>query len=235
MNHIIGFTDLILGKKIGDLNATQEEYLGDVKGSSHHLLALINDILDISKIESGKAELVYSKVNLAELLANSLVLVKEKTMKHSIRVRLKLGSIPETISADELRLKQIIYNLLSNAVKFTPDGGRVTVKVARTLNGFVKVKVSDTGVGLSPGDLKRIFEPFEQAEGSSSKRFQGTGLGLAITRKMVDLHGGKIWAESTGDGHGSTFSFTIPMTPGAQTAKPVSKAASNQQPAGLTA
>ena len=223
LNHIIGFTDLILSKKVGHLTDTQEEYLGDVKGSSHHLLALINDILDISKIESGTVKLEYGRINLAQLLENSLVLVKEKAMKHAIDVRLKVRNIPETVLADELRLKQILYNLLSNAVKFTPERGSVTVKAKLSLKGLIKVKIIDTGVGLDSENIDRIFEPFEQVEGKADKRFQGTGLGLAITKKMVELHGGKIWAESKGEGRGSTFSFTIPVSTDQNTEKPVKK------------
>jgi PAS domain S-box-containing protein len=243
LNHIIGFTELVVDKNFGDLNGTQEEYLGDVLDSSKHLLLLINDILDISKVEAGKLKFEPSKVDLKTLLENSLVMFKEKTFKHRIDLSMATDQIPETITADERKLKQILYNLLSNAVKFTPDGGKI-VLMARTVDCIVRpglrwrdseelriieehidasedvetecrkgveLSVSDTGVGIKPEQQERIFDPFEQVDGSSSRKYQGTGLGLSLTKKFVELHGGKIWVESRGEGKGSTFSFTIPM------------------------
>lgn len=245
LNAILGFTELILDKHFGDLNKLQEEYLNDALQSSKHLLSLINDILDLSKVEAGKMELDLSSVNPAALLENSLVMVKEKAMKHSIRLTLNKGSLPETMLADERKLKQILYNLLSNAVKFTPDDGSVSMS-ARTVDyvvrpglrlgdpemlrivmdttkedefspaevrKFIEFSVSDTGIGIKEEDLERIFSPFEQADGSICRAYQGTGLGLSLTRNIVALHGGKIWAESKGEGHGSTFSTIIPIRP----------------------
>jgi signal transduction histidine kinase len=223
LNHIIGFTGLILDKSFGDLNSTQEEYLNDVEFSSNHLLSLINDILDLSKVEAGKLELLSSQVNLRDLIANSLVMLKEKSMKHGIRLSERMDGIPEEIVADERKLKQIMYNLLSNAVKFTPDGGEVSVtgQICRFDNmedsddreqgaDGVKISVSDSGIGLSTEDIDRIFNPFEQVENSASRKYQGTGLGLPLTKNLVELHGGKIWVESEGEGKGATFSFTLP-------------------------
>lgn len=239
LNHIIGFTELVVDKNFGELNETQEEYLGDVLTSSRHLLSLINEILDLSKVEAGKLELEPTDVNLKVLLENSLTMIKEKAMKRGIQLSTDIGGIPETITADERKLKQIIYNLLSNAVKFTLKGGeiRLTADLAdgslpaadsrmekacnQKLNAmrnelnasqkFVRISVADTGIGIKPEHLERIFNPFEQVENSASRRFQGTGLGLPLTRSFVDLHGGWIWVESEGEGTGSAFNFLIPV------------------------
>jgi signal transduction histidine kinase len=244
LNHIIGFTELLLDRKFGDLNEIQEEYLNDVDHSGKHLLSLINDILDLSKVEAGKLELELSNVNLKTLLEQSLTMVREKALNRGIQVSLFIDGVPESVMADERKLKQIIYNLLSNAVKFTPDGGELRLG-ARLVdcvvqpnserrdadhlqiieNGIagrnpdgtdrakcVEVSVADTGIGLRPEDQKHIFKPFEQADGSAGRRYQGTGLGLSLSRRLVQLHGGKIWVESLGEGKGSTFYFTIPTT-----------------------
>lgn len=236
LNHIIGFTELVVDKHFGELNATQEEYLTDVLNSSHHLLSLINDILDLSKVEAGKMELTRKAVELRTILENSLNMIKEKALKHRIQLSTRLNGIPDFIQADERKLKQIIYNLLSNAAKFTSDGGKVCLSAdlveapslprgivsALRSSGdheqkdggerkYVQISVSDTGIGLRKEDLDRIFAPFEQAEGSSSRKYQGTGLGLSLARKFVELHGGAIWAESEGEGKGSTFRFVIPV------------------------
>jgi signal transduction histidine kinase len=227
LNHIIGFTDLVLSRNYGDLNTEQEEFLEDVQRSGHHLLSLINDVLDLSKVEAGKMELEVSEVRIRELLKSSIVMVKEKALKHSIRLAMDVDEAPERILADERKLKQVMYNLLSNAVKFTPDGGEVRLgakilegsevrecHLIRDKNGhskWMRVWVSDTGLGIKHKDLARIFDPFEQVEGSASRKYQGTGLGLALTRRMVELHGGAIWAESDGIGKGSTFRFAIPV------------------------
>ncbi len=244
LNHIIGFSELIVDKKFGDINAAQEEYLNDVLESSRHLLSLINDILDLSKIEAGKLEIEWTDVRLDELFERSLNMVKNKALNHGIQLSLDVAGAPPTIRADERKLKQVMYNLLSNAVKFTPNGGRVCLatriveccvragrrwvnpeelKVIETedqrpntaltdkLHKCLEVSVSDTGIGLRAGDLKRIFRPFEQADGSLSRRYEGTGLGLSLTKKLVELHGGRIWAESGGEEEGSTFRFVIPL------------------------
>ena len=212
LNVIIGFTELILDKQCGDLTPQQEEYLGDVAQSARDLFLLINDILDLTKIEAGKLELELSEVPLPELLSRSFTILKEKALKHNIQLSYEVKDIPGSIIADERKLKQIIYNLLSNAVKFTPDGGRVQME-AELAGGFVQVSIADTGIGIKERDLQRIFDPFEQAESSLSRRFQGTGLGLSLTRSMVDLHGGKIWAESEGEGKGARFFFLMPTMP----------------------
>lgn len=235
LNHIIGFTELIVDKDFGDLNETQEEYLLDVLQSSKHLLSLINDILDLSKVEAGKLEFRPVDVELRQLLENSLLMVKEKAIKHAINLSINMDGIPDIIRADERMLKQVLYNLLSNAVKFTPDGGSIELKARCIKKGgvykdkariyeeeeekdsfsgcqnYIKVDVSDTGIGIKEEYLDCIFNPFEQIESSSNRRFEGTGLGLSLTKKLIELHGGKIWVESKGEDRGSTFYFTIPF------------------------
>jgi len=203
---------LILDKQCGNLTPEQEEYLGEVLHSARDLFLLINDILDLTKIEVGKLELELSEVPLPELLSRSLTILKEKASKHNIQLSCEVKEIPACIIADERKLKQIIYNLLANAVKFTPDGGRVRME-AESAGSFVQVSIEDTGIGIKEQDLQRIFDPFEQAESSLSRRFQGTGLGLSLTRSMVELHGGKIWAESEGEGKGARFFFLMPTMP----------------------
>jgi len=247
LNHIIGFTELVLDKHFGELNEQQDEYLTDVHQSSKHLLSLINDILDLSKVEAGKLDLELADVELMQILNNSLIMVKEKAMKHGISLKTHTDSIPEAVKADERKLKQIIYNLLSNAVKFTNEGGEIGIDARKvnclvrpglrwddseyiqileegvesidcdnkTLIECVKISVSDTGIGLNLEDQDRVFRPFEQADGSASRRYQGTGLGLSLTKRLVQLHGGKIWVKSEGEGKGSTFSFVIPVDPNA--------------------
>ena len=213
LNHIIGFTELVADKRIGALNRQQEEYLQDVLQSSRHLLSLINDILDLSKVEAGKMKLEASEMSLEGLLRDSLNMVKEKALKHRIALAPHFQEIPESIRADERKLKQILYNLLSNAVKFTPDGGRVEL-IARGLDGQgVEISVSDTGIGVPEADLERIFQPFEQGDKPSGRKYPGTGLGLSLTKMMVELHGGRIRAERRAEGSGAVFSFTIPLMP----------------------
>jgi len=234
LNHIIGFTELVVDQQVGKLNEMQAEYLGDVLASSRHLLSLINDILDLSKVEAGKLDLEVGEIHLRRLLEGSLDMVKEKALKHRVRLSKEMDGIPEVIQADERKLKQILYNLLSNAVKFTPDGGVVTLAACRLFfqdaqwrrgdgcvepipfvtsaaGEWVKISVRDTGIGLKAEDLERVFAPFEQADTSVSRKYQGTGLGLSLTRRLVELHGGKIWAESEGEGKGSVFRFLFPV------------------------
>ena len=242
LNHIIGFTELVLDNHLGPLNGEQAEYLSDVHQSSLHLLSLINDILDLSKVEAGKLVLEPATFELEPLLTNSLVMVKEKALKHSIQLSTKFDAIPDTIVADERKFKQVLYNLLSNAVKFTNPGGEVCVEasVAHSLVDFgsqedtdpalrligsqqerntgsdrqmvecIQIGVIDTGIGLNAKDQERVFQPFEQADGSSSRKYEGTGLGLSLTKKLVQLHGGDIWVESDGEGKGCAFRFIIP-------------------------
>ena len=224
LNHIIGFSEMLIDGHLGDLSTNQGEFLGDIRHSGIHLLSLINDILDLSKIEAGKLELDRSELGIRALLENSLVMVKEKALKQNLKISLETNGIPETIRGDERKLKQILYNLLSNAVKFTPAGGeiRLSAKVVKGLElgmqealpgpgpEYLEVTVADTGVGLESQDLEKIFLPFEQVESLLGRRYHGTGLGLSLTKNLVELHQGKIWAESRGPGQGATFRFVIP-------------------------
>jgi PAS domain S-box-containing protein len=216
LNHIIGFTELVVDKKFGELSPKQEEFLNDVLQSGRHLLALINEILDLSKVEAGKMDLIPSTVFLRLLVDNSLIMLKEKAMKHRLTLMTEIPNQPESFQADERKLKQILYNLLSNAVKFTPEGGTIRIRVSpengvSAMNKGLRFSVIDSGIGLDPGDLERIFQPFEQADHSTGRKFHGTGLGLALTKKMVELHDGRIWAESEGQGRGSAFHFVLPL------------------------
>ncbi|MCG6534855.1 MAG: PAS domain S-box protein [Syntrophales bacterium LBB04] len=211
LNHIMGFTELIVDKTFGELSSTQEEYLNDVLTSSRHLLSLINDILDLSKIEAGKVELELREVDLRALVESSVMMVKEKATKHGITLKVEMDRIPGLVSVDERKLKQVMYNLLSNAVKFTPDGGDVAICGDFLEGKSVKVTVKDTGIGIAAEDLERIFNPFEQGDNTASRRYEGTGLGLTLTKRYVELHGGKVSVESEGLGRGSSFSFVIPV------------------------
>jgi signal transduction histidine kinase len=225
LNHIIGFTELVVAKHFGDLTATQEEYLNDVLTSSQHLLSLVNDVLDLSKVEAGKLQLALSPVDLSHLLQNSLFMVKEKALKHGLKLSTQLGDIPEYIHADERKLKQIVYNLLSNSVKFTPDGGRVELSANVMADvsllpvlpecgqneRWIQISVKDSGIGLKTEDLNRIFNPFEQVESARNRKFQGTGLGLALVSNLVALHGGQVWAQSEGENRGAVVTVAIPV------------------------
>lgn len=228
LNHIIGFTEIVLEQHFGELNETQAEYLSDVLSSSSHLLSLINDILDLSKVEAGKLELNRSEIDLRQLLENSLTMIKEKAQKHNIKVSTRFEKIPRTIEGDARKLKQILYNLLSNSVKFTPEGGTIClsakcgeesyatgIKINENSGSFdpgefLEISVKDSGIGLKDEDKERIFNPFEQADKARNRKYQGTGLGLSLTKKLVELHKGCIWVESRGEGSGSDFRFIIP-------------------------
>jgi len=206
LNAIIGFSEVLLQGIFGDVNEKQREYLADVLGSGQHLLSLINDILDLSKIEAGRMDLELSTFRFRDALDSGLTIVRERAARHAIKLNAVVASDVGTLEADERKVKQILYNLLSNAVKFTPDGGRVDVSV-RADNGDVRVEVRDTGIGVAREDQEQIFEEFRQVGRERSR--EGTGLGLTLTKRFVELHGGRIWLEST-PGQGSTFTFTLP-------------------------
>jgi signal transduction histidine kinase len=209
LNAIIGFSEVLIERMFGEMNAKQEEYLKDIHSSGKHLLSLINDILDLSKIEAGRMELELSEFNLPAALTNAMTLVRERAHTHGIALKLKVEPSLGEIQADERKVKQIVLNLLSNAVKFTPDGGRVDVD-ARMNGEAVEIAVTDTGVGIAPQDQETVFEEFRQVGRDYTTKQEGTGLGLALTRRFVELHGGKIWLESV-PGKGSTFTFTLPL------------------------
>jgi two-component system, NtrC family, sensor kinase len=209
LNAIIGFSEVLSEQMFGDVNAKQAQYLRNIHSSGTHLLSLINDVLDLSKIEAGKMELELSRFDLRAALESSIVLIRERAMKNNVQLALECADgIGEWI-ADERKFKQIMLNLLSNAVKFTPQGGRVTVCAAHH-EEQVEIAVSDTGIGIKPEDQDLVFQEFRQASGSYLKKTEGTGLGLALTRRFVELHGGKLTLHSE-VGKGSTFVFTLPQ------------------------
>jgi signal transduction histidine kinase/DNA-binding response OmpR family regulator/HAMP domain-containing protein len=209
LNAVIGFSEVLLEQMFGTLNAKQAEYLDDILSSGKYLLSLINDILDLAKIEAGKLDLELGVVALRQLLEGSLVMVKERALAHGIALSLDMSDDLDTIMGDERKIKQILFNLLSNAVKFTPDKGRVGIKATRS-GDVVQIAVWDTGVGIAPYDQQRIFEAFQQVGQGLTRKTEGTGLGLTLTKKFVELHGGTVWVESALD-HGSTFTFTLPI------------------------
>ena len=214
LNSILGFSQILRQELYGKLNDRQKDYAMEIESSGIHLLRLINDILDLAKVESGKVVLELDEFSLKNsLITPSLFMIKEKAMKHNIKLIVEIS--PEAdidITADLLRLKQVMLNLLSNALKFTPDGGSVTVNVRLTENKeFIEISVRDTGIGIKQDDMVKLFQSFSQISTGLTKKVEGTGLGLALTRKLIELHQGKIWAESEGEGKGSTFTFTIPF------------------------
>jgi GAF domain-containing protein len=208
LNAIIGFSEVLTDRMFGELNEKQAEYLKDIYASGTHLLSLINDILDLSKIEAGRMELELTDFDLPTALDNALTLVRERAGRRSIALQMSVDDRLGEIQADERKIRQVVLNLLSNAIKFTPEGGRIEV-AAVPKDGSVEVSVSDTGVGIAPADQEAVFEEFRQV-GTAAKKVEGTGLGLTLCRKFVELHGGKIWVQSQ-LGMGSTFTFTIPV------------------------
>jgi signal transduction histidine kinase len=208
LNAIIGFSEVLQEQMFGELNERQLAYVNDVLEAGRHLLSLINDVLDLAKIEAGKMELELSEVALPELLRSAVSMHAERAARAGIELALNTEPDEITIVADERRVRQIVFNLLSNAVKFTPPDGRVDVST-RLDDGQVEIAIADTGPGIAAEDLEMIFEEFEQA-GEGKQAEEGTGLGLPLSRKLVELHGGRIWAKSA-VGRGSTFCFTLPV------------------------
>ena len=211
LNAIIGFSEVMLERMFGDINPKQEEYLNDILSSGRHLLSLINDILDLAKIEAGRMELEATDFHLPQAIDNALVLIRERAVRRSITLEPWIDPRLGEIKGDERKIKQVLVNLLSNAVKFTPEGGRIDVRAILT-DGVVEISVADTGVGIAPEDQEAVFEEFRQVGTDYARKHEGTGLGLALARKFVELHGGKIWVKSQ-VGEGSMFTFTIPVRP----------------------
>ncbi|NJD77008.1 MAG: PAS domain S-box protein [Candidatus Methanoperedens sp.] len=209
LNAIIGFSELLKNKAAGKLTEKQGHYVENVLISSKHLLSLINDILDLSKIEAGKIELIIEKVSVPEIIDVSITLINEKATKHNITLKKELDPRLDYIEADPQRFKQVLFNLLSNAVKFSKDGGTVTI-TAKKDGAMAEFRVRDTGIGIKEENLGKLFMAFEQLEAGISKAYEGTGLGLSITKKLVELHSGTITAESK-YGEGSTFTFLLPI------------------------
>ena len=208
LNAIIGFSEVLLERMFGEVNDKQDEYLRDIHSSGRHLLQLINDILDLSKVEAGRMELEASRFRVADSIDNAMTLIRERAQRHGIALGKDIDPAADEVVADERKFKQILLNLLSNAVKFTPDGGRVDV-IARRTPDALEVSVRDTGIGIAAEDQKLVFEEFRQVGNDYTKKQEGTGLGLALARRFVGLHGGTITVESE-LGAGSTFTFTIP-------------------------
>jgi GAF domain-containing protein/anti-sigma regulatory factor (Ser/Thr protein kinase) len=209
LNAVIGFSEVLLQRMFGDLNDKQEEYLKDIYASGQHLLSLINDILDLSKIEAGRMELAPAPFNLPGAVDNAVTLVKERAARHGITLQLDVDPRLGELVGDERKIKQVLLNLLSNAVKFTPEGGRISLK-AGPRDGMVEIAVADTGIGIAPKDQAAVFEEFRQVGTDEQRKQEGTGLGLTLAKKFVELHGGRIWVESA-PGRGSTFTFTLPV------------------------
>ena len=209
LNAILGFSEVLAERMFGEVNEKQAEYLQDILSSGRHLLSLINDILDLSKVEAGRLELELGRFHLPTALDNALTLVRERATRHGITLTQHVDPGVSDIVADERKVKQILLNLLSNAVKFTPEGGRVGL-TATTAEDVVTIAVSDTGIGIAPEDQAAIFEEFRQVGREDARKQEGTGLGLTLAKKFVELHGGRIWVRSQ-VGLGSTFSFTLPV------------------------
>jgi signal transduction histidine kinase len=208
LNAIIGFSEVLSERLFGEINEKQAEYINDILQSGQHLLSLINDILDLSKIEAGRMELELTEFDLPAAIENTMTLVRERAVRRGITLGRSIDERLGIIHADERKVKQVLLNLLSNALKFTSEGGQIDVRAAAN-DGMAEVSVTDTGVGIAPEDQEKVFEEFRQV-GTASKKAEGTGLGLAISRKFVELHGGKIWLTSQ-VGSGSTFAFTLPL------------------------
>ena len=212
LNAIIGFSEVLVEKMFGEVNEKQLDYLNDIHSSGKHLLSLINDILDLSKIEAGRMELDVAEFDLRSALENAITLIKERAQRHGITLELDVEKSLGAFRADERKFKQIMLNLLSNAVKFTPEGGKVSVR-AKPLEGALEVAVADTGVGIAAEDQQKVFEEFKQVGTDYTKKAEGTGLGLALTKRFVELHGGAIRLESA-LGKGSSFIFSLPLRQG---------------------
>jgi signal transduction histidine kinase len=211
LNAIIGFSEVLQERMFGELNEKQAEYTDDILSSGRHLLSLINEILDLSKVEAGRMELELATFDLPLAIDNARTFVRERAVKHGINLDVTVDERLGDFVGDERKIKQILLNLLSNAVKFTPEGGRIGIS-ARQSDGAVEISVSDTGIGIASEDQAKIFEEFRQVGGDYAHKKEGTGLGLTLAKKFVELHGGRIWVESE-VGKGSTFTFTLPINP----------------------
>jgi signal transduction histidine kinase len=211
LNAVIGFSEVLSEQMFGELNEKQSEYVDDIHTSGRHLLSLINDILDLAKIEAGRMELDLTTFDIRQALGNALTLVSERAGRRGIALESEIDGSLTDMTGDERKVKQILLNLLSNAVKFTPEGGRVTL-TARGADSMVVIAVRDTGVGISAEDQQHIFEEFRQVGTDYARKVEGTGLGLTLTRRFVELHGGEIVVESE-PGAGSEFRISLPLEP----------------------
>lgn len=220
LNAIIGFSEALLSGVYGPVDERHRGYLNDIFVSGENLLSLINDILDLSKIESGAIQIEPRKFSLHELIRSSAGIFREKMTRHNIRLEYGLGDAPDEIVADQRKVKQIMVNLISNAMKFTPDGGSIRIAAREVPGGgrgegeaagrSLEVSVEDTGIGIAQEDIPKLFQSFQQLESPYQKKYGGTGLGLFLTKRLVEMHGGRIWVESE-RGKGAKFTFSIPM------------------------
>ena len=207
LNAIIGFSEVLKDNLFGDLNVKQDEYVRDIHASGHHLLSLINEILDLSKVEAGRMELSISEFDVKNTIDNAVTLIKERAARHQLSTQVSVDKRIISFVGDERKFKQILLNLLSNAVKFTAEGGKIGVDAEPTADG-IRVAVSDTGIGIPVEQHAAVFEAFHQVSGEYTRKREGTGLGLTLVKQFVELHGGQIWLESELS-KGSTFTFTL--------------------------
>ncbi|WP_406661651.1 PAS domain S-box protein [Methanolobus sp. ZRKC3] len=209
LNSVIGFSDTLLEGYFGELNEKQIQYIENISNSGKHLLNIINTILDISKIESGKMRLYKDELNISNVIDEMISLMQPPALKKNIKMEVSFGHDIDLIEADEAKVKQILYNLIGNAVKFTEDDGSIKMKT-RNENGNIVISVLDTGIGISSNDQYKLFRPFSQIDSDTSRQYDGTGLGLSLVKDLVELHGGDVWVESE-FGKGSDFTFTLPV------------------------
>lgn len=212
LNAIIGFSEGMLGGIYGPVDERHREHLNDILVSGERLLGLINDVLDLTRIETGSIELDIRKFSLRDLINSAAGMLREKMASHDITLECRIADGLDELEADQKKLKQIMVNLLSNAVKFSPDGGQVTIH-ARKLEDVVEISIEDRGIGIAKDDIPRLFQPFHQLDSSFQKKYGGTGFGLFLTKRLVELHGGRISVSSEG-GVGTAFTFSIPLVAG---------------------
>jgi two-component system CheB/CheR fusion protein len=210
LNSIIGFSEVLYDETFGLLNEKQKKYVNNVLTSGKHLLLLINQILDMAKVEAGKMNLALSSLSMKSLLHEISLLVADMVSKKKLEMSLEIAEDLPNIEADELKIKEILYNLLSNAVKFTPEGGLIGMRAKKT-NSEIEIVVWDTGIGIAPENMKKIFEGFFRVNTPYSRVTEGTGLGLPLSRKLVELHGGKLFVESKGIDRGTSIRFILPI------------------------
>jgi signal transduction histidine kinase len=207
---VMGYSELLGEGVAGALSDKQKEYCHHIYDSGKHLLSLINDILDLSKVEAGKMDLELSRFDLKETLGKCFVLLGDSAKKRGIEFSENIDPAVGFVTADERKVRQVLFNLLSNAVKFTPDRGKIELSAKKIDGGMILISVADSGIGIDPKDADKVFEEFKQIDNEYSRKYAGTGLGMPLSKKFVELHGGKIWFESDGKGHGSRFYVTLP-------------------------
>lgn len=209
LNGIIGFAEFLVGGKPGPVNAKQQEYLSDILYSGRHLLQVVNDVLDLAKVEAGKMQLNLVNFSLVRAINEVCAVIVPMAQKKQIKISIEVASALDEVTLDQPKLKQILYNLLSNGIKFTNKGGNVNIIATSLDQHRFQLTVKDSGIGIKPQDIKKLFREFEQLEAAATSRHEGTGLGLALTRKLVELHGGVISVQSEA-GKGSAFSVVLP-------------------------